>query len=246
MNGKMKKIIAREGLILLGVIFLATIIYFTGTHTAIRWEQYRVDPEPYDVFVLWARGSLAFIVGIFVYLFYWIARFIIWAIQTLNINHRGKQMLYCGRSKNVIVEAALHYLPTDIYDKIEGEIAITVLGSDACRLAKEICNHEEIIILSPWIFSFMPPSSCEIDKEWRYFIFSILHEVAHAVCKHLPPNELSPQKRQEQELDADKYALKWFNDYAQENSKRGLTPLAIEEIKEQQEKYQKKLEPICS
>jgi len=84
MNDKSKRIMAREGLTLLGIIFLAIIIYFTGTHTAIYWEQYRVKPEPNPVLVLWASGSLAFIVGIFGYLFYWIVRFIIWAIKILN------------------------------------------------------------------------------------------------------------------------------------------------------------------
>ncbi|MBU2471755.1 MAG: hypothetical protein KKF20_05050 [Bacteroidetes bacterium] len=63
---------------------MVTIIYFTGTHTAIKWEQYRVEPKPNPVLVLWANGSLGFIVGVFGYLFYWIVRFIIWAIKILN------------------------------------------------------------------------------------------------------------------------------------------------------------------
>lgn len=155
-------------------------------------------------------------------------------------------MIACGILQNKWVEVALDYLPDDVFDKIDKEIAITCLLSDACRLGKEICNHEEIIILSPWIFSFIPPGSSEIDKELRYFIFCILHEVAHAVCKHLPPYELSPEKRQDQELEADRYALKWFNDYALENSKRGLTSLSIEEINKQKDIYQKKLEPILN
>ncbi|MBU1566866.1 MAG: hypothetical protein KJ630_14740 [Proteobacteria bacterium] len=155
-------------------------------------------------------------------------------------------MIDCGISQNKWVEAALDYLPDDVFDKINGKIAITCLRSDACRLGKKICNHEEIIILSPWIFSYIPPGSSEIDKEWRYFIFCILHEVAHAVCKHLPPNEISSQKHQYQESEADKYALKWFNDYVIENTKKGLTALAIEEINEQRENYQKKLESILS
>jgi len=84
MNNKLKRIIAREGLILLGIIFLVIIIYFTGTHTAIYWEQYRVKPEPNPVLVFWANGSLGFIVGFLGYLFYWIVRFVIWAIKILK------------------------------------------------------------------------------------------------------------------------------------------------------------------
>lgn len=84
MNHKSKRIIAREGLTLLGFIFLVIIIYFTGIHTSIQWEQYRVEPKPNPVLMLWASGSLAFIVGVIGYLFYWIVRFIIWAIKILN------------------------------------------------------------------------------------------------------------------------------------------------------------------
>lgn len=83
MNDKLKRIIAREGLILLSIIFLAIMIYFTGTQTEIWWEQYRIEPEPNPVLVLWAKGALGFILGFFGYLFYWIVRFIIWAIKTL-------------------------------------------------------------------------------------------------------------------------------------------------------------------
>ena len=155
-------------------------------------------------------------------------------------------MLYCGKLKNVWVETALKYLPDDILDKINGKIAITVLHSDACRLAQKICNHDEIIILSPWIFSYIPAGSCETDNEWRYFIFCILHEIAHAVFKHSPPDELSGEKIKDQEDEADKYAIEWFNSYALEHSNKGLIPIAIEEIRETQEQYQKKIEQILS
>jgi hypothetical protein len=155
-------------------------------------------------------------------------------------------MLYCGKLKNIWVETALKYLPDDIFYKINGKIAITVLNSDACRLAQKICNQEEIIILSPWIFSYIPAGSRETDKEWRYFIFCILHEVAHAVLKHSPPDELSEQKNKNQEDEADRYALKWFNSYVLDNINKGLIPLAIKEIRDTQENYQKKLKSILS
>lgn len=149
-------------------------------------------------------------------------------------------MLYCGTLKNEWVETALKYLPDDIFDKISREIAITVLNSDACRLAQKICKHEEIIILSSWLFSYIPAGSCETDNEWRYFIFCILHEIAHAVFKHSPPDELSREKNKKQEDEADKHAIGWFNSYALEHNNNGLIPIAIEEIRETQEKYQKK------
>lgn len=79
-----KRIIAREGLVLLGIIFLGAVIYFSGTHTSIYWEQYRVEPAANPLIILWAKGSLGLIVGIFGYPFYWLIRFVIWAIKTLG------------------------------------------------------------------------------------------------------------------------------------------------------------------
>lgn len=147
---------------------------------------------------------------------------------------------------NEFVKRALNYLPDEIFDKINGKIAITVLKSDACRLAPKICNHEEIILLSPWIYTYIPPGSCEADKETRYFIFCVLHEVAHVVFKHYPPDELSGKENKDQEGEADRYALEWFNKYAFEHSDNSISHIAIEEIRVTQDKYQKKLEPILS
>lgn len=155
-------------------------------------------------------------------------------------------MLYCGRMKNIWVERALEYLPDDVFEEINDRIAITVLNSDACRLAQKISDKEEIIVLSPWLFSYIPPGTSEADKEWRYFIFAILHEVAHAVLKHSPPDELKYQDNSSQEEEADTHALAWFNDYVSKNIEKGLSPITIDEIRETQTNYQKKLEPILN
>lgn len=158
-------------------------------------------------------------------------------------------MLYCGTSMNTWIKRALTYLPNDIFDKINGKIAFTTLKGNACRLAREICEYEDIIILSPWIFSYIPASSCETDKEGRYFIFCILHEVAHAVFNDLPPNKISEKENTDQEGKANKYALEWFNDYALEHRNKGLTDFTdftIEEKKETEDRYETKLEPILN
>ncbi|MFZ5562830.1 MAG: hypothetical protein ACOZBW_02175 [Thermodesulfobacteriota bacterium] len=155
-------------------------------------------------------------------------------------------MLYCGRYKNVWVERALAYLPDDVFDKIEGKVAITVLNSDACRLGDKVKDKDEVIVLSPWIFSYIPPGSSEADKEWRYFIFAILHEIAHAVLKHFPPDELSPQESKSQEDEADAHALAWFNSHVLANTKIGLTPITIDEVRGTQAEYHKKLEPVLN
>lgn len=149
-------------------------------------------------------------------------------------------MLYCGILNNGIVETALCYLPDNIWNQINGKIAITTLNSDACRLAQKICKHDEIVVLSPWIFTYIPAGACEADREFRYFIFCILHEIAHAILKHSPPEELSSKENEEQEDEADKYAIEWFNKYVLENARKGLTQINIEEIREIQEEYQRK------
>ena len=155
-------------------------------------------------------------------------------------------MLYCGAEIDRWVERALTYLPYDIFDKINGKIAFTILKSNACRLAQKICEHEEIIILSPWIFSYIPAGSCETDKEMRYFIFCILHEVAHVVLKHSPPDEISVKQNTDQEDEANKSALKWFNNYALEHRNTDLTEFTIKEKIETEDRYETKLEPILS
>ncbi|MCX5710583.1 MAG: hypothetical protein NT060_01235 [Candidatus Omnitrophica bacterium] len=81
---KIKKIVAREGLIILGFVLLAAIIYFTGTHTQVKWEQYRVSPEPPSLLVLWANGSLGLMAGFYGYLSCLLVRFIIWSIKVLK------------------------------------------------------------------------------------------------------------------------------------------------------------------
>jgi hypothetical protein len=68
MSNKLKRIIAREGLILIGIASFGTIIYFTRTHEAIRWDPWKASPNP--ILVLWAKGSLGLIVGFRGYLLY--------------------------------------------------------------------------------------------------------------------------------------------------------------------------------
>lgn len=154
-------------------------------------------------------------------------------------------MLFCGK-KNSLVETALKYLPDEVFIETNEKIGFTVLKSDACCLSHKIQNYNEIIVLSPWIFSFIPSGSCETDKEWKYFIFCILHEVAHAFLKHHDPDELSGNERDKQEEEADRHALNWFNDYVSENCKKGYKGIVIEEIRNTQKEYQEKLKLILN
>lgn len=145
----------------------------------------------------------------------------------------GKIMLFCG-DENTRVDRALEYLPQDVLEKIKGKIAITILNGDACRLSQDICRHEEIIILSPWI---IPDLKEETDIDVRYYFFCILHEVAHAVCKHSPPNKISNQDEKAQEDEADTLALTWYNAHA---LRLEISPLTAEDIEKHQVEIQDK------
>ena len=142
-------------------------------------------------------------------------------------------MLFCDSQHNKWVETSLHYLPDEVFEEIEGKVAFTNLASDACRLGSKVCKNEEIIIFSPWI---LPDAFfTETDKVARYFIFCVLHEIAHVYLKHDSPNELTPDDNQNQENEADNLAMEWFNKYAINNASKGLNTITIEEIRVQQE-----------
>jgi len=137
---------------------------------------------------------------------------------------------------------ALNYLPEEIYDYIYGRVAITMLKSDACVLAPEIHNYEKIIILSPWIFPYKPIVGDKEYRKYNYFIYCILHEVAHIILKHKSPPNCSAQENAKQEDDANNLALQWFNSYVSESKKIGMLPISIEEITVQQELNQRILQ----
>jgi hypothetical protein len=151
-------------------------------------------------------------------------------------------MLFCGLRNNPQVKMALDYLPDNIWENINEKVAFIILNSDACRLTSIIREYEEVIILSPWIFPYK--FFTENEKGFRYFIFCVLHEVAHIILKHKSPLDCSVQEKQKQEKGADGLALKWFNSHVSEFIERGLLPLPIEEIRNRQELNQSRLESI--
>ena len=95
------------------------------------------------------------------------------------------------------VRHALSYLPKDIFDKHVDSLAIIGMGHrDAVRLTPVTRKHE-VIVLSDRILPRR--KATEDSPEVRYFNYAVLHEVAHAVCKHRPPNELTKEEADAQE-----------------------------------------------
>jgi len=153
-------------------------------------------------------------------------------------------MLFCDSIHNKWVETSLLYLPDEVYEQIEEKVAFTNLASDACRLGSKVCQFDEIIIFSPWI---LPDSFfTETDLVAKYFIYCVLHEIAHVYLTHEPPDELSHSENQKQENEAENLAMEWFNKYAIDNASRGLNAITIEEIRSQQEVIKNKVSTIIN
>lgn len=149
------------------------------------------------------------------------------------------RMLDCGHLYNQWVENALHYLPQKILDKHKEKLVfISTAQQDACRVAREYCESREVILLSDRI---LPKSGAVEDQsEVRYFIYTVLHEVAHTIKKHKSPkfDDLNEEENQVQEGDADKMAFIWFNQHIKEKNNPHLKLLKPEEIKKEQQKNQ--------
>ncbi len=142
------------------------------------------------------------------------------------------QMIDCGNSRNRWVEIALGYLPFDILDEHKEGLVFIALGEyDACRLAPQY-REREIIFLSDRTF----PNSgvSEADRSARYFIFAVLHEVAHAIQRHKSPkfDRLTAEENQAQETEADQLAYDWFNQHVRNSDNQFLLPLEPFEIEE--------------
>lgn len=100
--------------------------------------------------------------------------------------------------------------------------------SDGRRLTKKFCDGRDVIILSERIVPRAGLS--EADSSVRYFVFVILHEVAHAYREHLPPNEISAEDNQAQEDEANALAFQWFNDTIKAKQLADLPEFTQEEL----------------
>jgi hypothetical protein len=164
-----------------------------------------------------------------------------WIIKGSYFN----RMLDCGDMYNQWVQNALEYLPRNIFSKYKEKIAFVAMGQrDGCRLAKKLCKSREIILLSEHV---LPKSGAnEGESDVRYFIYVVLHEVAHVIKQHRSPiyDSLTNDKVEIQEAEADDMALKWFNDHVNIQNNPNMPFLSKEEIniaKGKSQDYMKKL-----
>jgi hypothetical protein len=141
---------------------------------------------------------------------------------------RPNIIISCGSKYDPWVRYVLKYLPSNILREFGDKLAFfSTAEKDACRVARAICEQHEIILLSERIL----PAGGDDSKE-RYFVFAVLHEIAHAVKQHLSPllDRLTQEEIAAQEKEADDLALSWFNDYVEDNKHLNIERLTLEEI----------------
>jgi hypothetical protein len=159
-----------------------------------------------------------------------------WRMRGTPLN----KMLHCGSYYNDWVAHALRYLPEKILAQVVDKLAIfSTAQRDGCRIARAICEEREIILLSERI---LPKKTAkEYHPEVRYFIFAVIHEVAHAFKNHcsLLYDHLSEEEDRAQEKEAEELALSWFNEHVRKRNILCLHPLTYEEIEEAKQKNQR-------
>lgn len=152
------------------------------------------------------------------------------------------KILHCGKKHERIVVIALSYLPKEVFHKLKDNLAIySTAGRDACRVARAISKEREIIILSDHI---LPKNTARFENwDVRYFIYVVLHEIAHVFKKHRSPmlDKLTESEIQAQENEADKIALKWFNEFVKSSNNAHLKQITVEEVKQAKRKMQKQM-----
>lgn len=164
-----------------------------------------------------------------------------WIVQGSYFN----RMLYCGAWYNPWVENALRYLPREVLEEHKERLAFLAMGHrDGTRVARQLCETREIIILSEHV---LPKRGAdEGQPEVRYFTYVVLHEVAHAIRRHRSPlfDNLTPEENNAQEEEADAVALQWFNTHIAAVNNPHLPPITREEIEAAQAKNQEVMEKL--
>jgi len=88
----------------------------------------------------------------------------------------------------------------------------------------------------------------ETHPKARYFIYVVLHEVAHAIKNHKSPrfDHLTDEEYKAQEKEADDLAIKWFNEHVTKRNNDYLPHITDQEIEAAQAKNRKSMEKLNS
>jgi hypothetical protein len=128
--------------------------------------------------------------------------------------YSDKIVIECGEDFKGIVRAALDYVPKEILQGLEDNIAIFSCPScDGKRISIEWLKNRDIIniIILPERIFYYAKNRPFSRPEGRYFVYIVLHEIAHAFKEHLPPLEVNEAEIERQENEAKDLAIEWFN-----------------------------------
>jgi hypothetical protein len=147
-------------------------------------------------------------------------------------------LIDCGGDyADAAVRSALeNYLPSDVLSALDGRLAfVSTTGVDGLRLAKSFCRDRDVIVLSERIIPVRSDDE-EFHPDYRYFIFVVLREIAHACKDHLSPlsDDLTAAQLESQKREAEELALEWFNEHA--STTLFQPPLTVAEIEELSDK----------
>ena len=156
-------------------------------------------------------------------------------------------LIDCGGDyPNAAVRSVLEqYLPADVLSAFDGRLAfISTTCVDGIRLPKSFYRDRELIVLSERIIPARSGDE-EFHPDYRYFIFVVLNEVAHACRDHLSPilDGLSQEEANAQQREADELAFKWFNEHA--STTLFQPPLTAGEVGELREKARARRLSTC-
>ena len=151
-------------------------------------------------------------------------------------------LIRCGGNyANAAVRSVLeNYLPADVLSAFDGRLAFVSTGDvDGVRLTKSFCRDRDVIVLSERIVPARSDDE-EFHPGYRYFIFVVLREIAHACKEHLSPlsDDLTAAQVESQKREAEELALNWFNEHA--STTLFQPPLTIAEVEELRDKARAK------
>lgn len=130
-----------------------------------------------------------------------------------------------------VVEVALTYVPAFVVNDLRDRLAIlTLTHRSGMRLSRPLCENCEVVLLSEEKFPRV--GGRQQENDFRFFIFLVLHEVAHAYLKHKCPyfDKLSEEEAKKNEDEATAKAIEWFNLYLSENQQLEQKPMNDLEI----------------
>jgi hypothetical protein len=149
-------------------------------------------------------------------------------------------LIDCGGDyANAAVRSVLEdYLPPDVLGAFAGRLAfVSTTGVDGVRLTRSFCRDRDVIVLSERILPVKSGDE-EFHPGYRYFIFVVLREIAHACKDHLSAlsDDLTAAQLETQTREANELALKWFNEHA--STTLFQPPITIAEVEELSSKVQ--------